>query len=292
MLKFLHIATQKNKHMIRYYNLNGKLTEVAETRLQVSDLAILRGFGIFDYFLVKKHQPLFLTDYLDRFYGSAEKLGLTVPVSRSEITQQIRELIAANGHEDAGIRLVLTGGYAPDSYTPVDPNLLIMEHEFKAPPAWQYDQGIRLMSYDHQRELPEIKSINYLTGIRLQATLKAQQADYLLYHDQGIIRESDRSNFFGLTEEGILVTPDEKILRGITRMQVMQLAKEVLPVEEREVRMEEIPTLREAFLTSSTKGVMPVVQIDDQVIGEGKPGDLTYKLGDLFMELVGAYRMA
>lgn len=277
--------------MIRYYNLNGKLTEVAQAKLHVSDLAILRGFGIFDYFLVKKHQPLFLTDYLDRFYTSAEKLGLSVPVERPEMTQQIRELIAANGLENAGIRLVLTGGYAADSYTPEAPNLIVMEHEFKEPPAWQYDQGIRLMSHDHQRELPEIKSINYLTGIRLQATLKAQQADYLLYHDQGIIRESDRSNFFGVTEEGILVTPDEKILRGITRKQILHLAKELLPIEEREIRMEELPTLREAFLTSSTKGVMPVVQIDDQPVGDGKPGDVTYKLGELFMEWVGEYRM-
>ncbi|PHN01212.1 aminotransferase class IV [Flavilitoribacter nigricans] len=277
--------------MIRYYNLNGKLTEVARASLQVSDLAILRGFGIFDYFLVKKHQPLFLADYLDRFYNSAEKLGLSVPVERSEMTRLIRELIAANGLEDAGIRLVMTGGYAADSYTPVAPNLIIMQHEFKAPPAWQYDQGIRLMAYDHQRELPEIKSINYLTGIRLQPTLKAQQADYLLYHDQGVIRESDRSNFFGLTDDGILVTPDDKILRGITRKQILQLAADIVPVEEREMGMDEIPRLKEAFLTSSTKGVMPVVQIDDQPIGDGRPGDLTYKLGELFQELVGAYRM-
>lgn len=277
--------------MIRYYNLNGKLTEVAQASLHVSDLAILRGFGIFDYFLVKKHQPLFLSDYLDRFYTSAEKLGLSIPIERTEMTRLIRELVAANGLEDAGIRLVLTGGYALDSYTPVEPNLIIMEHEFKAPPAWNYDQGIRLMTYNHQRELPEIKSINYLTGIRLQASLKAQQADYLLYHDQGIIRESDRSNFFGVTEDGILITPDEKILRGITRKQILELAEDVLPVEEREVGIDELSTLREAFLTSSTKGVMPVVQIDELVIGEGRPGDLTYKLGELFQERVGEYRM-
>lgn len=275
--------------MIRYYNLNGKLVETDRARLQVSDLAILRGFGIFDYFLVKKHQPLFLQDYLDRFYTSAEKLGLSVPVVRGEMTRLIRELIAANELADAGIRLVLTGGYADDSYTPTAPNLIIMEHAYKAPPSWQFDEGIRLMSHDHQRELPEIKSINYLTGIRLQAALKAQQADYLLYHDQGIIRESDRSNFFGITEAGILVTPHEKILRGITRKQVIRLAKEVMPVEEREVSMEEIGQFKEAFLTSSTKGVMPVVQIDEQSIGDGKPGDLTYRLGERFLEEVGAY---
>lgn len=278
--------------MIRYYNLNGKLTQANEVSLHVSDLSILRGFGIFDYFLVKKYEPLFLKDYLGRFYTSAEKLGLDVPVNQNELIRLIKELIAANGLSEAGIRLVLTGGYALDSYTPTAPNLIIMEHEFKAPPAWQFDQGIRLLTYGHQRELPEIKSINYLTGIRLQAKLKAQQADYLLYHDQSIIRESDRSNFFGITEDGVLVTPHEKILLGITRKQLIRLASEVMPVEEREVNLEEIPKFREAFLTSSTKGVMPVVQIDEHSLGDGKPGDLTYKLGELFMERVGSYSQA
>ncbi|MCB0631820.1 MAG: aminotransferase class IV, partial [Lewinella sp.] len=257
--------------MIRYYCLNGSLTKVEESRLQVSDLSILRGFGIFDYFLVRGGQPLFLADYLDRFYTSAEKLGLSMPVDREGLTRQIMELLEANGHSEAGIRLVLTGGYADDSYTPVNPNLLVMQHAYKTPPAWQFERGIRLMSYDHQRELPEIKSINYLTGIRLQPVLKAAGADYLLYHDHGVIRESDRSNFFALTENGILVTPHEKILRGITRKQVLDIAPDIVAVEERTVHMDEMPTFREAFLTSSTKGVMPVIQVDDTVIGDGRP---------------------
>lgn len=274
--------------MIRYYCLNGKLSKVEETHLQVSDLSILRGFGIFDYFLVRDGQPLFLSDYLDRFYTSAERLGLSIPVERSGLTRQIMELLEANGQLDAGIRLVLTGGYADDSYTPVEPNLLVMQHTFKAPPAWQFERGIRLMSYNHQRELPEIKSINYLTGIRLQPVMRAAGADYLLYHDQGVIRESDRSNFFALTEEGVLVTPHEQILRGITRKQVLDLAPDIVRVEERTVHMDELPTFREAFLTSSTKGVMPVVQVDETVIGEGLPGEVTLRLGALFVERVSA----
>lgn len=269
--------------------MNGTLTKVEETRLQVSDLAILRGFGIFDYFLVRGGQPLFLSDYLDRFFTSAEHLGISVPTDRSGLTDQIMKLLEANGQLDAGIRLVLTGGYADDSYTPVQPNLLVMQHAYKAPPDWQFERGIRLLSYNHQRELPEIKSINYLTGIRLQPTLRAAGADYLLYHDRGVIRESDRSNFFGLTENGTIVTPHEKILRGITRKQILDIAPEIAGVEERMVLMDEIPSFREAFLTSSTKGVMPVIQVDDTVIGDGRPGEMTQRLGELFREKVSAY---
>lgn len=281
-----HSFSFKSRIMIGYYFLNGQLTEIEKASLHVSDLSILRGFGIFDYFLVRGGQALFLADYLDRFYTSAEKLGLEVPVDRIGLAAQIKELIAVNGEEEAGIRLVLTGGYAADSYTPTAPNLIVMEHPFKAPPVRQFEQGIQLMSFGHQRELPEIKSINYLTGIRLQATLKARSADYLLYHDQGIIRESDRSNFFGITQDGVLVTPHEKILHGITRKQVLDLAADIMPIAERTVLMTELPALSEAFLTSSTKGVMPVVRIDDQVIGNGRPGALTQQLGMGFEKLV------
>lgn len=273
--------------MMRYYLLNGKMLPAGQASLHVSDLSILRGFGIFDYFLVRHGQPLFLADYLNRFYTSADKLALEVPFPKDVLSQQIDELIQANAQQEAGIRLVLTGGYAPDSYTPSQPNLIIMEHAFQAPPQKQYRQGIHLMTYQHQRELPDIKSINYLTGIHIRPLLQQQGADHVLYHDGNYVRESDRSNFFGITRDGVLITPKEKILAGITRKHVLQLARqEGMDVEEREIQIQELSALQEAFLTSSTKGVMPVVRIDGQSVGNGRPGTLTRGLETAFRQWV------
>lgn len=276
--------------MIQYYLLNGQLLPTEQTRLQVSDLAILRGYGIFDFFLVRHGQPLFEEDYLHRFYTSADRLGLEVPFLRQVLAEQIRELIEANAQKKAGIRLVMTGGYATDSYTPTQPNLIVMEHLLQEPPGKQYTEGIALMTYPHQRELPQIKSINYLTGIRIRPLLQAKQADYVLYYDGEYIRESDRSNFFGITSDQVLITPGEKILAGITRKQVLQLAEKLqMEVEIREVERQEIATLQEAFITSSIKGVMPVVRIDEHTIGNGRPGPLTQRLSTAFQERVAAY---
>lgn len=162
--------------------------------LKVSDLAILRGYGIFDYFLVRESVPLFIDDYVKRFFNSAKLMLLEMPISQQELKEQIYELIAANNVPNTGMRLVLTGGYADDGYTPIHPNLLILQHPMPAIPSVQ--AGVKILLYGYQRELPEAKTINYLTGIRMLGEMKAKGAVEILYHDFGTIREAVRSNFF------------------------------------------------------------------------------------------------
>ncbi len=81
--------------MSTYYNFNGQITASSEVKLSVSDLSILRGYGIFDYYLVRQKTVMFLDDYLNRFYGSAQILGLTIPVTKDEMARQIYALIEA-----------------------------------------------------------------------------------------------------------------------------------------------------------------------------------------------------
>ncbi len=276
--------------MIQYHNVNGTLTLVADAKLHVTDLAIIRGFGVFDYFRALNGRALFVEDYLDRFYRSAALLYLTPPCSKAELQARIQALLDANGEEKAGIRLVLTGGYALDSYTPVNPNLLILQHPYASFPAWGYEKGIRLLTYHFQRETPVAKTINYVTGIRILGWLKEHGGDAVLYHDGTHVKESDRSNFFFIDAAGCLVTPETEVLPGITRKKVIELAKEKgMEVVERRVALTEIYQAEEAFITSSIKGVLPVTTIDDQVIGSGKPGPLSQQLGAAFEELVAQY---
>ncbi len=162
--------------MIKYYNINGQQTPVENAYLHVSDLSILRGYGIFDYFLAREGHPLFLDDYLNRFYRSAAELYLEIPFDKATLRQHIYDLLAANEVQEAGIRLVLTGGYSPDGYTPVSPNLLIMMYDLPTS-AWEFSsQGIKIITHPFQRELPEVKTINYSTGIRMLKTVKERGA--------------------------------------------------------------------------------------------------------------------
>ena len=277
--------------MIKYYNINGQQTPVENAYLHVSDLSILRGYGIFDYFLARDGHPLFLDDYLNRFYRSAQELYLEIPFDKATLRQQIYALLAANEVQQAGIRLVLTGGYSPDGYTPVSPNLLIMVYDLPAS-AWEFSsEGIKIITHPFQRELPEVKTINYSTGIRMLKTVKERGASDLIYVDGGEwIRESARSNFFLVLKDDRIVTADEKILWGITRRQVIDAAREAgYTVEERPIHLSELTEAREAFFTSTIKGVMAIGQIDELVLGDGNIGKVTKVLQDLFVEKVKGY---
>lgn len=271
------------------YNVNGQIVPASSATLAVNDLAILRGYGIFDYFLFDHFQPLYIDEYLDRFFRSAELMHLEVPMTSSKLHRSILQLIAANQAERGGIRLVLTGGYAPDGYTPVAPNLIIMQHPWPTHPEHCYTDGVKLLTAPFSREIPEVKTINYMMGIRMLPKLKEAGAKEVLYHTGDSITESTRSNFFLLKNDGTLVTQSEDILRGITRRQVLDLAAPLTRVEVRDLKLDELCDAREAFLTGSTKKIMPVVQINALQIGEGRPGEFTRHLMQAFAERSAAY---
>lgn len=273
--------------MIRYYNINGQIVSASDAALKVNDLAILRGYGIFDYFLVREGVPMFLDDYVSRFFNSAQLMKLEIPYSASEMKELIHELVDVNGVSEAGIRLVLTGGYAEDGYTPLHPNLLILEHPMPHIPS--YEKGAKVLLHHYQRELPEAKTINYVTGIRLNGEMKEKGCIEILYHDNGLIREAVRSNFFLVMPDNTIVTAGSEVLRGITRKNVLNVARPHFQVEERDVPLEALKTAKEAFITSTIKSVLPIVQVGDQVIGNGNVGEVTQQLGSLLEAYAKAY---
>ncbi len=271
---------------------NGEIIPVSDARIGLDDLALVRGFGIFDFFIFERFQPRFLDEYLDRFFRSANYLGLQSPASKGELRLAIHELIAANEQADGCIRLVLTGGYAKDGFTPGKGNLFVLQMAMYGPPTEQYEHGAKLATYQHQRELPNVKSINYLSGIYLLPWLKERDAHYVLYHDGKYLRESDRSNFFMVTQDDVLVTPKEKILEGITRKKVLEQAlKAGRKVEVREVLLTELKDAKEAFLTNTTKGALPVCMIDGQAVGNGKPGPVAKAMQEAYSALISVEQL-
>ena len=201
--------------MIKYFYFNDQLYPVDQPVLLPYDLALLRGYGIFDYFLFNQGQPRFLGDYLNRFINSAKTLGLDLRRDKTGLEEVIMEVIRANGQTDGGIRLFLSGGYAEDGYTPTNPNFAVLQYPFPEIPIHYYKDGIRLSSLQYQREVPKVKTTNYITGIKHQPWLKKQGSDFILYHDGKYVRESDRSNFFMINQEGVLVSLDATTLEPL-----------------------------------------------------------------------------
>ena len=268
--------------------LNGEYLPTKEATLHVSDLAITRGYGIFDYFRYKDHRPIFVADHLDRFYAGAEEMYLNIPVTKPELRDVIQQLIERNEHSAGGIRFVLTGGYAADGYTPASPNLIGTATPATSAPAALFENGCTVYLHDYERQLPQVKTIDYVEGIRVQRILAEVNADYALYTDrEGNVRESDRSNFL-VVRDGTLITPAASLLHGITRKHILKLAERLrLPTQITEVHADDLLSADEAIICSSTKGPMPITSVAGQLaprkqehkkINGGIVGPLTKKL--------------
>ena len=258
--------------------LNGKFLPASEAYLHISDLAVQRGYGVFDFFKVEKQSPLFLDDYLERFYASASLMYLPVPYQREELRQILQRLIGLNNLEISGVKMILTGGYSENGFDPAAPNLLIQQQPLVLPSSEKVAKGISIITHEYLRDLPVVKSINYTTGIRLLHHMKEQKAEEVLYYINGVVTEFPRCNFFIVTQDNTVVTPAHNILKGITRKNVMALAAKKYNVEERDITLEEVMQAKEAFLTSTTKRILPIVQVDGKLIGTGAPGAVTLEL--------------
>lgn len=265
--------------------VNGSFMPVEEASIGIQDLALIRGYGIFDFFRLAKGVPLFIDDHLHRFYQGASRVRLDPGIAQSELKDQIFELIQKNQMSESGIRIVLTGGVGGGPYGIGKPNLIITQEPISFPSKEKYEQGVKLITHEYLRDIPEVKTINYMTGIWLQEEVSRQKAFDVLYVFQGTVQELTRSNIYAVTSDEVLVTPKENMLHGITRKHLLDSVRKEIAVEERILTVEELKGARELFLTGTTKRVLPIVQIDESKIGTGKPGHTTHRLMQLFKEL-------
>ena len=265
--------------------LQGHFIPLKDAGIPITDLGFQRGYGIFDFLRVTENKPLFINDHLDRFYHSAKEMRLPMSYTQVELKEIIQKLIIKNDLRDSGIRILLSGGTSPDGYQIIQPNLTIIQQPISKPADEIFAKGYKLVSYAHQRQMPHVKTTDYLMAVWLQPWIKENGADDILYHQNGIVSECPRSNFFMVTQSGTVVTPGRNILAGITRKQLLLIAAEHgIKIETRDISLEEIWDAKEAFITSSTKRLIPVHTIDDLHIGGYKDDSVTGELYRIFLE--------
>ncbi len=264
--------------------INKEFVPIEKAGVSVTDLLVQRGYGIFDYLRVADNKPLFLEDHLERFYNSANTMRLQVKESKEEVLEKVYELIKMNNLSYSGIRLLIGGGDSADGYTIFEPSLMIIQQPIPTPPDTMNLQGIKLAGFEYQRQLSRVKTTDYLMAIHLQPWMKEQGADDILYYSEGIVRECPRSNFF-IIKNGTIITASNKMLLGITRKNILRIASENnIPVEERDFTMEELKTADEAFISSSTKRITAVRQIDDYILPAITEQSIAFKLFALLKE--------
>ncbi|MCY1529280.1 D-alanine aminotransferase [compost metagenome] len=268
----------------RYISINSELYTEEEAKISVSDLAIQRGFGIFDFLKTVNHKPIFIEDHFNRFYHSAKEMNLELPFSRSELRNAVNQLLEKNNIANSGLKFILTGGFSPDGYQVSTPNLIMVQTPFEIDRG-NFDKGITLVTYNHQRQLPTIKTIDYLQAIRLQSFIKANGADDVLYHNNGQIRECPRANIFLVTDDKV-ITPKTDVLSGITRSKILDLQLDGYQIMEEDFTLEAFYAAKEVFITSSTKNALPVLSIDGKSIGNGKAGAITRQINEHIYRLI------
>lgn len=258
--------------------------EIIESKLASChplDIGLIRGYAIFDFFRTVGPNPLFLEDYLERFTNSAKNAHLPLAYSKEQLAEIIYQLIEKNELNNGGVRMILSGGISENFFTPASGDLFIFCEPLKLPSEEKYKKGVKLLPVEYVRPIPKIKTTNYTLPCFLSVDWPSQGAEDVIYHHQGLVSESSRSNIF-LVKDEVISTPAAHILEGITRKKVMALAENVIV---RDIQLDEVYDADEVFMTSTTKRILPITTIGHQTIGSGNPGEQTLSLMSAFEEI-------
>jgi branched-chain amino acid aminotransferase len=273
------------------YYIDGQFVDDGKAFISVKDIAILRGFGVFDFLITYNKRPFFLKQHVQRLENSAKCIGLNLSRTNPEICEIVENTVKRNPHHtESAIRIVYTGGISSDGVTPEGKGILmVMVTPKHQPPQWWYTEGAKIITVDIERFIPASKSTCYLTAVYALQQAKMQSAAEAVYVDRNNrILEGTTTNFFCF-KNNRLVTPDRDILPGITRSVLLELAKGFCEVETRDIDRSELQDMEEVFITASNKEVVPIVKVDDLQIGNGRIGEQTRRIMQLFRDYTNAY---
>lgn len=269
------------------YYLNEKFVSKNDAKVSVYDMGFLRSYGVVEFLITYNSKPFKLQEHLDRFYNSARLIDLGIPFSQAKIKKLIFKTLAKNNFKESSIWLIATGGLGPTSMIPAKiPTFAILTDPYKPYPKECYKNGVKIITFEAERQLKQVKSMIYTLAIQALQKAYKKGAVEALYVKNGKVFECMTSNFFIFKKNKLLTPKDIDVLFGITRQFVLEIAKGHFEVNKTDLSLQQVIDADEAFLTASNKEIMPVVQIDNHKIGNGKVGKKTKKLMNLFREYI------
>jgi branched-chain amino acid aminotransferase len=276
-----------------FASVNGHVTPLDEARVPVLDNGFVFGDSVYEVLRTYGGRPFQSRRHFRRMRASAEGLGIAIPAPDRELLAQVQALLARAGDVESYVRIVVTRGVGNSSYdfdAVVGPTVVMIQKALPPIPERHYTDGIRVSAVDVRRNSPRsldpaIKSSNLLNNILAlrQARARGAEEPVLLNHD-GFVAEGASTNVFAVVN-GTLRTPPlgAGILAGITREVVLELASSLdIPCQEETLELAELLGADEAFVSSTTKEVLPIRQVDESPIGDGRPGPITRELLEAF----------
>ncbi len=275
-------------------NVNGRLFDQEHATVSVFDHGFLYGEGVYETLRTYNGQPFLFDRHMRRLRKSADMLALPVPLTNTEINARFLETVRAAGLGDspsreAYIRLLVTRGVGELSYDPTacpTPSIVVIVKPHVSPPADVFERGVTVALVEIVRNHPGsvnplIKSNNLLNNaLAMQEASRRGAFEGLMRNYRGELAECTQSNLF-IVKNGAALTPpvDAGLLPGITREFLFEIGAEAaIPVREAVLRDADLFEADEAFLTSSTREIVPIVQVDNRPIGAGTPGPVARAL--------------
>jgi branched-chain amino acid aminotransferase len=276
--------------MTAVVNVDGRITRGADATVSVFDHGFLFGEGVYEVLRTYDGEPFLFAQHAARLRASADRIALEIPFSDDELAARIRETIdAAALPGEAYVRVLLTRGVGDIVYDPhacPRPTLVIIVKPHVGPADDAYQHGVRISLVSTVRNHPDsvnprVKSNNLLNNaLAMQEAHRRGGFEALMRNYRGEICECSQSSFFVVRDGEILTPPLEAgLLPGITRALIFELGRTLrIPVHERTLHYADLPLVDEAFITSTTREIVPVVLIDDLKIGTSRPGPITQRL--------------
>jgi branched-chain amino acid aminotransferase len=258
---------------------NGILLKKEDANISVFNKSLFFDFAVYSNIKVVQGK-MFLPDFeIERLFESAKIIGILHDFKKEQIIKWAEKLIKANDLKDSLIRLLLVG---PEKDS--ESLLFLFSVGLTFYPTKFYNQGVKLITYFGERAFPNVKSKDLLLGyVAYGKAAKKEAIDALLVDKDGNIREGTRSSFFAIKNDTLIMPPKEKVLEGITRKIIVEIAEKIMKVKEEDIPLKKIKDYDECFITGTTLNVMPIKEIDDVIVME-KPSEKTKELQRLFKE--------
>ena len=275
--------------------VSGAFRPAAEASVSVFDHGLLYGDGVFEGIRAYNGRIFRLERHIDRLFDSAKAIRLDIPYSVPQVCDIVLEACRRNDITDGYIRLVVTRGAGDLGLDPrncsraeviviVKPTIAI----YRSPSA-----GIRVVTSTFRRNPPDalspaIKSLNYLNNVLARIEANDRGADEALMLDKnGYVAEASVDNFFIVTEHGLVTPPTATNLKGVTRETILGVAAGLgIRAAETPFTLFDVWTAREAFICGTAAEVVPVVSVDDRIIGGGTVGPVTGRIIAAYGQLV------
>nr|WP_263312962.1 D-amino-acid transaminase [Mammaliicoccus sp. Marseille-Q6498] len=276
-----------------YIYLNDEFVDESEGKVSFSDRGYNFGDGIYEYIRIYEGKVFTSKEHYERLFRSAKEIGLNLEgYSIESLTDVTKELAKKNNVYNGGVYIQVTRGVAPRNHPFPESNTKPVFSAFSKSYDRPYDQlenGVKAIIEDDIRWLRcDIKSLNLLGNVLAKEKATQNDAAEAIMHRDGIVTEGSSSNVYAIKDGKIYTHPaNNLILKGITRNVIAELANDLnIPFVEEAFTVEFLKAADEVIISSTSIEVMPVIQIDDQKVSDGKVGEITKKLQESFNKYI------